>query len=207
MGDNHILGVKSLRNTQRFKIVFKDDKQAYFKHKVFLSKIYEWISTLSMSFVALFILMAFGFRVVSVSGVSMAPTLNDLDRIIVSNLNANYKSGDIVVISQPNVTNQNLIKRIIAVGGDTVDIDYNQGIVYINGKSIDESYINSMTNYEPSDAYDFPLTIPQGYCFVMGDNRNKSLDSRSQSIGIIDERYIFGKVYFRFLPFDERRVF
>jgi len=208
MSDNHILGVKSLRNTQRFKFTFKDDtKQADFKHKVFIFKIYEWISALLTSFIIIFILIAFVFRIVSVSGTSMVPTLRDLDRLVVSNLNSQYKSGDIVVISQPNFTNENLIKRIVAVGGDTVDIDYNQGIVYINGKSIDEPYINSKTNYQPFDSYDFPIVIPDGYFFVMGDNRNKSLDSRSQSIGVIDERYVFGKVYFRLLPFDEWRVY
>ncbi|NCC87021.1 MAG: signal peptidase I [Clostridia bacterium] len=199
--------MKGLRRTERYKATFhKNEIERKRIHPTVL-KVYEWAGTFVSSFVVVFILVAFIFRTASVSGSSMVPTLESGDKLIVSNLVSNYGYGDIVVVCQPNFLNENLIKRVIAVGGDTVDIDFVQGIVYINGKKIDELYINTMTNLKPSDSLDFPLVVPQGFLFVMGDNRNASLDSRSQSIGLIDERYIFGKAYFRILPFGEWGIY
>lgn len=196
-----------MRRTERYKATFhKNEIERKRIHPTVL-KVYEWAGTFVSSFVVVFILVAFIFRTASVSGSSMVPTLESGDKLIVSNLVSNYGYGDIVVVCQPNFLNENLIKRVIAVGGDTVDIDFVQGIVYINGKKIDELYINTMTNLKPSDSLDFPLVVPQGFLFVMGDNRNASLDSRSQSIGLIDERYIFGKAYFRILPFGEWGIY
>jgi len=196
-----------LRRTERYTATFNKNKTEQKHINSVIFKIYEWAGTFVSSFIIVFVLLAFVFRIASVSGESMVPTLDDGNRLVVSNLNSNYEYGDIVVVSQPNYLNENLIKRVIAVGGDTVDIDFEKGIVYINEKKIDEPYINTLTNYEPPDSVKFPLVVPQGYLFVMGDNRNASLDSRSQSIGLIDERYIFGKAYFRILPFGEWGIY
>ena len=98
-----------------------------------------------------------------------------------------------------------IIKRIIAVGGDTVDIDFDKHEVYVNGELIDEPYIAQPTRLE----YDvkFPITVEDGRVFVMGDNRNDSLDSRSSKIGTVDERYIFGKAIFRIVPAGEWKIY
>ena len=149
-------------------------------------------------------MFVFGFRVVGVDGESMMPTLNDKDWLAVSAINSTIERGDIVVITQPNITNEPLIKRVIAVGGDTLDINFMSGEVKVNGNVIDEPYINAPTQ-NPGD-FDKPIRIPEGYVFVMGDNRNKSLDSRFDTIGIIDERYILGVASVRLFPFGEWEI-
>ncbi len=153
---------------------------------------YEGTSVLVMATVIIALLFTFFVRFVGVVGSSMNPTLSSGDWVITSETEANYspKYGDIVVISQPNELEENIIKRVIATEGQEVDIDFNTGAVYINGHEIIEKYINNKTtNY-----YDvtFPVTVPEGCCFVMGDNRQGSIDSRSTIIGFIDNRYVLG---------------
>ena len=133
------------------------------------------------------------------------------DKVIITNLGYEPKNGDIVVVSR-NAENtvesqQNsdepIIKRVIAVGGQTVDIDFEKGIVYVDGKALKEDYISSKT----VNKYDvqFPVYVPEGYIFVLGDNRAASLDSRNSLIGengLIDTRYVLGHAIFRIFPFD-----
>ncbi len=113
--------------------------------------------------------------------------------------------GDIVVVTKPNSENEPLIKRVIALEGQTVDIDFSKGIVYVDGEALDEPYVNTPTNLR----YDvkFPITVPKGDLFVLGDNRNGSLDSRSSRIGFIDTRYVLGKVYLRIFPLGAFELF
>ena len=141
------------------------------------------------------------FRVVVVSGPSMENTLVDGDYLLLIN-NVFYKEplrGDIVVISKNSFKNgEPIIKRVIATEGQWVDIDFESGIVYVNGNPLEETYINTPTNlYE---GIDFPLMVDEGCIFVMGDNRNASKDSRSPDIGQIDKREILGKGIFLFIP-------
>lgn len=195
-----------MRHTERYRAVFeKEIKQAEVSRTV--QKSYEITGSLVPTFIIVFLLLAFVFRIASVSGSSMVPTLSNGDSLIISNVKQEYNHGDIVVISQPNKYNSNLIKRVIAVGGDVVDIDYNQGIVYVNGEELKEKYVNTPTTRILQDNMQFPLTVPDGYVFVMGDNRNNSLDSRSKTIGFIDTRYIYGKAYYRVLPIKEWRIY
>ena len=135
----------------------------------------------------------------------MVPTFASGDMLVVSRIGFNAEPGDIVVATKPYSHNEPIIKRIIATGGQTVDIDFDEGTVYVNGEALDEDYTNTPTNRH----YDteFPLTVPEGYVFLLGDNRNNSYDSRAEEIGLVDERYIMGKVYFRVMPFSEFKSF
>lgn len=144
----------------------------------------------------------------------MRNTLYDGDRVIISNFNYTPKQGDIVVVSR-NVSNsvdgeavgqEPIIKRVIAVGGQTVDIDFVRGIVYVDGKALEEDYLGSPT-YNKGDVQ-FPLYIPEGYVFILGDNRGDSMDSRYSRIGnggIVDNRYILGRAIYRFFPFKSMK--
>lgn len=166
------------------------------------SELFEWLETVAFSLVAVVFVFTFIFRIVGVDGKSMQNTLQDGDRLIISHLFYQPKAGDIVVVTQPNAVNKPLIKRIIALGGQTVDIDTERGLVYVDGVVINEPYIKEPTVRIPNPPMTFPYTVPEGKVFVMGDNRNNSLDSRSTDVGPIDERYILGKAIFRIFPLN-----
>ncbi len=165
---------------------------------------YDWLDSLIFAFLTILFIFTFLFRIVGVSGTSMVPTLQNGNWLAVRAINTEIERGDVVVITQPNALNEPLIKRVIAVGGDEVNIDFVQGIVRINGKIVDEPYIAEPTHkmFDIS----FPVTVPEGCVFVMGDNRNNSLDSRSSTVGFIDTRYILGVAEFRFYPFGEWKL-
>ena len=167
-------------------------------------RIYDLLGSVIIAVVLICLIFTFGVRPTSVEGSSMVPTLSDGDWLITI-AKSEYKYGDIVVITQPNTFNEPIIKRIIATGGQTVDIDFAKGIVYVDGNVLDEPYI-----YEPttrSDDVVFPMTIPAGKVFVMGDNRNHSTDSRSPDVGLIDTRYILGKAQIRVFPFGKPNLY
>lgn len=141
------------------------------------------------------------FRAVVVVGDSMNDTLVDGDRLLlISNLiYAEPKQGDIIVAAKDSFRNgEPIVKRIIATEGQTVDIDFKTGTVYVDGVALTEPYISTPT--VENEGASFPLTVPEGCIFVMGDNRMNSLDSRSNQIGLIDEREIIGKVIFLLIP-------
>ena len=141
------------------------------------------------------------FRVIVVSGVSMNQTLVHGDYLLLINnlLYTEPKQGDVIVAAKDSFKDgEPIIKRVIATEGQWVDIDFETGIVYVNGNALDEPYVNTPTNlYE---GVDFPLLVEEGCVFVMGDNRNESKDSRSPEIGQIDKREILGKAIFLFIP-------
>lgn len=164
--------------------------------------LFEYLETLVFSAAAVVLLCSFVFRMVLVDGKSMVPTLVDHDFLAASHLLYEPQKGDVVVVTQPNEVAMPLIKRIIATEGDTINIDYEKGAVYLNGALLDERYINDFTRYQPEDALSLPLIVPQGKVFVMGDNRNFSSDSRDGRIGLVDTRYIMGRAVVRLMPFD-----
>ncbi|MDD3193430.1 MAG: signal peptidase I [Oscillospiraceae bacterium] len=161
---------------------------------------FEWADAVVSAVVIVVLLFTFLFRTIGVEGSSMVPTLANGDRLIVSHLFYEPEPGDVVVIVQPDSDTPAIIKRVIAVAGQTVDINFGFGTVTVDGKTLEEDYISEPT-YMKRDV-DFPVTVPEGCVFVMGDNRNRSLDSRDSSIGMVDQRYILGKAIFRLFPFD-----
>ena len=160
----------------------------------------EWYDALAMAVAIIALVFTFGVRIVKVDGHSMDHTLSDGERILINLLKApDY--GDIVVVDGYTDYGKPLVKRVIAKGGDTISIDYDAGTVEVNGELLQEDYIAAPTHL----GYDveFPYTVPEGTVFVMGDNRNESLDSRSSYVGCIDERDILGKVLLCFLPVSD----
>ena len=198
------------RRTEETCIYYENDeiKSIYEKDDILKKSkwavVYDWISSIIIAVLSIFVIFTFLFRVVSVSGESMVPTLNDKDWLTVSNLNYTPQHGDIVVVAKSEKYKDPIIKRVIGLSGDILDIDFSKGVVYRNGVMLQEDYVNTPTNIQ----YDieFPVTVPEGCIFVMGDNRNDSLDSRSSVIGMIDNRNILGKVVIRLFPFGEFKV-
>ena len=160
-----------------------------------------YLHDLVFGLVGVLLVFMFLFRMVVVSGPSMMQTLQNGDRLILlSNvLYTNPKYGDIVVASKESFKDgEPIIKRVIATEGQTVDIDFKEGIVYVDGIALDEPYTNTPTTLFEGTA--FPLTVEKGHVFVLGDNRNDSLDSRSSNIGQIDKRELLGKAIFLAVP-------
>lgn len=177
--------------------------------KTVYDEIFDWIRSAAVALICVLFIFSFCFRWVVISGESMENTLLDGERVIVSGLFYEPKCGDIVIISR-NYTNDKafemeenglIIKRVIATGGQTVDIDFDRGVVLVDGKELDEPYTKTPTYV--SGGTQFPLEVPDGKVFVLGDNRRESLDSRYPVIGLIDERYILGKALFRVFPLSK----
>ena len=161
---------------------------------------YEWAQAVVFSVLAVVVVFTFGVRLIGVDGHSMLPTLQDGDRLLVLNgfLYGGYEPGDIVVLRKESFFPTPIVKRVIATEGQVVDIDFSSGIVYVDGQRLHEDYINELT-FTP-EGMEFPLTVPQGSVFVMGDNRNNSTDSRSDRLGTVDERYVIGRAVFLAFP-------
>jgi len=162
-------------------------------------ELYDWLQCIVTAIICGVLIFVFIGRTISVDGRSMMQTLQHSDRVIMSNLNYTPSNGDIIVFQAPSDTfDYPLVKRVIATAGQTVDIDFDSGDVFVNGVLTDEPYINTLTTSQ----HDFrePVTIPRGYVFVMGDNRNSSTDSRDNIVGLVDTRYILGKVLFILIP-------
>lgn len=176
------------------------------KKTKFQLNVYDFVSIIMTAFIIIAIVFVFAFRLVGVKGESMESTLHGNDWLITMQ-KSEYVYGDIVVTTKYNYFNEPLIKRVIATGGQTVDIDFSTSTVYVDGKALDEPYINESFMVEKIDFMQFPYTVPEGYLFCMGDNRNYSTDSRSTLIGAIDEKHIMGKAVVRLLPFGDFDIY
>ena len=165
-----------------------------------LRDLYEWIQALVSSVLTVVLLFTFVIRMIGVEGHSMLSTLQDGDRLMVlsSLLYHNYQYGDIVIVRKDSFGENPIVKRVIATGGQSVDIDFDAGGVYVDGKLLDEPYIRELTF--TAEGNTFPLTVPEGSIFVMGDNRNASTDSRSSRLGTVDTRYVIGRAFFLAFP-------
>lgn len=166
--------------------------------------LYDAVATLESAVVILVLLFSLVIRPAAVIGDSMLPSFSGGDRVACVHSFSGYKRGDVIIISHATRKDESIIKRVIAVGGDTVDIDFYNGTVSVNGQVLDESYTRTPTNL----SYDmtFPVTVPEGTLFVLGDNRNDSIDSRSTDIGFVAEEKVLGKVVLRFYPFNKIEI-
>ncbi len=162
---------------------------------------YDWIQSLISALLICVLVFVFVLRIMDVHGTSMVPTLRNGDKVLVSGLFYEPERGDIVVFKKDSYDdNKALVKRVIAVEGDVVNIDFENGIVYVNGQAIEEEYLSVGTNTK----IDFigPQTVPKNCLFVLGDNRNASTDSRDKRIGMVDKRVVIGKALMVIYPFD-----
>ena len=163
--------------------------------------LYEWVQSLVGSVLVVVAIFTFVIRMMGVDGHSMLNTLQHGDRLLVVNsmLYHDYKYGDIVILRKNGVFDDDpIVKRVIAVEGQTVDIDFAEGIVYVDGEALEEDYIREPTY--TAEGTEFPLTVPEGSIFVMGANRNGSSDSRDYRLGTVDTRYVIGKAAFLIFP-------
>ena len=162
--------------------------------------LYCWAKALITAVVGVVLLFTFAFRLIGVSGPSMQDTLYTGDRLLVLNAAfCDFQPGDVVVINNYNADlSDTLIKRIIAVGGQTIDIDLASSTVYVDGQPLDEPYVKGFT--DTIEGTRFPLTLAEDEVFVMGDHRDHSTDSRSARLGPVKEGYLQGKAVLLLLP-------
>lgn len=164
-------------------------------------ELFEWVEMMTTAMTVFTVLFLFLCGMVQVNGPSMQPGLQDGDRLLTAPAYYSLKTGDIAVVHREQ--GNSIIKRVIATGGQTVNIDFETGAVLVDGKELDEPYTAEPDMLMRDDFISFPAKVPAGYLFLMGDNRNDSKDSRYQDVGMIREGQVFGKVLFRIFPFGE----
>lgn len=165
----------------------------------FSSTLFDWAESLVIAVLLVVVLFTFICRIVIVDGHSMESTLHHGQLMLVSALGYEQEHGDIIVLHSD--FHGPIVKRVIATEGDVVDIDFDNAQVYLNGKALDEPYLDDFDYYD-YEGIDFPQTVPEDCVFVLGDNRTGSTDSRSPLIGMVHDDVVIGKVYFSIFPLD-----
>ena len=172
----------------------------------FNRSVMEWVETIVMAVVFVTVVFTFVARVITVDGISMEPTYYNGDRVLSTTLAGAPHQGDVVIVV--NALGEPIIKRVIATEGQTVDFDKESGEVMVDGEVVPgsvygiEDGITYVTDL-PGQVLEFPQTVPEGCVFVMGDNRDNSLDSRFVEVGMVDTRNILGKVFFNLFPISK----
>ena len=167
----------------------------------FLSFCFELFESTVQAIIIVVFLMCFLFRTVNISGESMLPTLKNNDKVLIWQCGYSPKNGDVVVIRRGEKLDVPMIKRVIAVGGQIVDIDYNSGSVMVDGKKVEETYTKERALWLKGDVK-LPFVVSEGYIWIMGDKRNNSTDSRFSEVGIIPYKDVVGKAVFRLFPLE-----
>ena len=186
------------------------------KLKKFLGGVCDNVETLLISFFAVMLIAAYVVRVTSVNGGSMETTLMSGDKVLVRLIGCKPENGDIVLIDAKNSytyddsgslnigegLDKTIVKRVIAVGGQQVDIDFASGTVTLDGEKLSEDYVRLGLTHRDEGAFTgkYPVTVPEGYIFVMGDHRSVSKDSRSDEVGFVPVENVRGEVMFRIFP-------
>lgn len=182
----------------------EENQQAVQPKETAAHNIYYWLQTLVVAVVTIVLLFGFVCRITRVKGGSMLDTLHDGDLLLLWSLGYTPKAGDVVVLNKTDdettvlLGGEAIVKRVIATGGQTVEINYAADEVYVDGQLLDEPYIRQPDmNGSGTQTYE----VPEGHVFVMGDNRNASTDGRA--IGTVDEGYVMGKAVCILFPFAD----
>lgn len=177
-------------------------KKSKAKKKVsFVDEILDWLKTICKTFIMVILVFTFVARTARVEGGSMEPTLIENDFLVLWSLGYNPAQGDIIAANCDGL-GKVIVKRIIAVGGQEVNIDFAAGKVYVDGELFEVNGIPNVTT-DPESNYKYPIHVPEGKYFVMGDNRQASTDSRSSFVGFIDRDDILGKAVLRVYPLEK----
>ena len=171
------------------------------------AELFEWLQMVMACVLGAVLAFNLVVRLSVVDGQSMDPTLEHGELMLVWSLGYTPRQGDIVIINKTTADflhEQAIVKRVIAVGGQTVDIDYEKSRVYVDGERVKEDYILEEM-YLPGNPYmrETHFEVPEGEVFVLGDNRNGSTDSRDERLGTIDEGYILGRAVAAIWPIDK----
>lgn len=205
---------------KEFKAIFEDEPKAESPQKKqpflvagedsFIAGFYDWIRCVLLAVSVVVFCLTFVFRLVEVDGKSMMDTLENADKVVVTDMFYKPHNNDIIVIAHATNYSHPIIKRVIAIGGQTVKLDYDNEKIFVDGAELTEDYIKGTTfsnngnkdskYLEPDESGNF--VIPEGKLFVLGDNRAVSLDSRSPEIGLIDVKDVIGKAQFVVFPFN-----
>lgn len=172
---------------------------------------YEWIDSAVITVMILLLVFTFLFRQVKIDGDSMYPTLQDEERVIISDMFYTPKYGDIIVISSEVYDNVPIIKRVIATEGQWVEItggnvyvgDDRLNMLKVSDEFVGDAYTEEIIASGHYGTHKYPIQVPKNHVFVLGDNRNVSLDSRTEVIGFIDCRQILGKALYRVYPIEK----
>jgi len=169
----------------------------------FIKGTFELLELFVVSFAVVLLVITFIARHSPVKGSSMENTLHENDILIISSLFYTPKQGDIVVFQTARTGyDEPYVKRVIATAGQTLDINFGTWEVTVNGKVLDEFYVKKEDYPMVGSTFTFPMVIPEGTVFCMGDNRNHSQDSRNSIVGPVETRFILGRVVYRIFPFD-----
>ena len=167
--------------------------------------VYYWVKMIVVALVSMILVFTMVGRVIGVVGPSMQPTLHEGDRMLLQILGYEPKAGDVVVLRKESFMSEPIVKRIIATGGQHVQVDIPNNAVYVDGVKLDEPYIN-----EPMVPVSYlmeggvlDVVVPEGSVYVMGDNRNHSNDSRDLHLGTVDEQFIIGRALCIIFPFRD----